>query len=236
MSNVIKWVGLIFGSVGLLFAGLGGWFYVSDQQMAKNASRTSGTVIALDRRRGSEGGSTYAPVVEWTDREGTRHEFTSSTSSNPAAFDRGESVTVMYDPAKPGQAKIDSFGQRFLLPLIFVGMGSVFAIIGGVMVFLFLRRKKTIARLKSSGIRIEADFTSCDIDRSVKLNNRSPFRVYAQAKHPATGQLASFKSDPIWLNLTKELEGQTVPVLLDPNAPKQHYVDLSQWVHDSERA
>lgn len=236
MSKILFWIGSAFTAFGLLFAGIGGYAYIDDQQMAETASRASGTVIALDRRRGSEGGSTYAPVVEWRDRNGTRHEFTSSTSSNPAGFDRGEAVTVMYDPAKPGQARIDSFGQRFILPLAFGGMGSLFAIIGGLMVFFYLRRKKTVERLKHSGIRIQADVTRCELDRSVKINGRSPYRVHAQATHPATSKLASFKSDPIWLDLSKELDGQTVPVLVDPGTPKHHYIDLSQWVDDSEKA
>ncbi|WP_432201726.1 DUF3592 domain-containing protein [Erythrobacter sp. W53] len=236
MSKIFLWIGSAFVAFGLLFAGIGGYTYIADQQMAETALRAPGTVIALDRRRGSEGGTTYAPVVEWTDRDGTRHEFTSSTSSSPASFSRGEAVTVMYDPAKPGQAKIDSFGQRFMLPLVFGGMGSLFAILGAVFVFLFLRRKKTVERLKLSGIRIEAEVTRCELDRSIKVNSRSPYRVHAQATHPGTGKLASFKSDPIWLDLSKELDGKTVPVLIDPNAPKQHYIDLSQWVDDSEKA
>lgn len=228
--------GGIFTPIGLLFAGIGLWLYSSDQDLASSGARATGTVIAITSYRDSDGDTMYRPVVEFTDAAGNRREFSSDISSSSSEFSRGETVDVIYDPAQPENAIIDSFMERFFLPLIFGGLGSIFALIGGGILFATIRRRQTIARLKTRGLRIEAEVLNCSLDTSVKINGRSPYRVHAQAKHPRTGMLASFRSDPIWLDLSRELEGRSVPVLVDPRNAKRHYIDLREWVHDSERA
>lgn len=236
MSKAKLWVGAIFTPVGLLFAGIGSAFYLSDQALEAKGGRATGTVVALNRHRDSEGDTMYQPEVEFRDRNGIQHRFVSSISSSSPGVSRGERVDVIYDPDAPGEAAIDSFTQRFLFPLIFGGIGGLFAVIGAALLWSRWRRRKTIDHLKSRGLRIDARFTRCYIDRSIAINGRSPYRVEAQATHPATGKLTSFKSEPIWLELTPILDGKTVPVLIDMQDPKDHYIDLDKWVSEGERA
>ena len=236
MSKAMVWVGGFFFAFGLLFAGIGGWNLLSDQKLADTGTVAQGTVVAMSSSRDSDGGTTYRPTVEFFDKNGTRHEFTSSVSSNPPSFSRGEKVEVIYDPTAPGKAIIDSFSTRYLLPLIFGGMGSLFALVGAGLVFAFFRRRRVIDQLKRTGIPIEAKFVECYRDTSTRINGRSPYRVVGQATHPATGRLQSFKSEPIWLDLSEQLTGKTIKVLVDPVRAKRHYVDLTEWVDEDQRA
>ncbi len=236
MSSVKLWIGGIFTPMGLLFAGIGGAFYLADQALEAKGGRANGTVIALNRHRDSDGDTMYQPEVEFRDRNGTQHRFVSSISSSSPGVSRGESVGVIYDPDAPGDAKIDSFMQRYFFPLMFGGIGSVFALIGTGFLWSYWRRREVISDLKERGLRIEARFTRSYIDRSIQINGRSPYRVEAQATHPATGKLTSFRSEPIWLELTPILAGKTVPVLVDMQDPEDHYIDLDEWVSEGERA
>ncbi len=236
MGKTGWWIGGIFTPIGLLFSGLGLWLYLNDQDLAAKGVRASGTVIQIVSYRDSDGETMYRPVVEFTDTAGSRREFSSDVSSSTSEFQRGEAVDVIYDPVAPENAIIDSFMERFFLPLIFGGLGSIFALVGAGILFTTIRRRQIVAALKERGLRINAEFVGCQLDTSIKINGRSPFRVFAQATHPMTGKLASFESEPIWLDLTGELERQQVPVLIDPTKPKRHYVDLSEWVHEREHA
>lgn len=236
MSKAILWAGIFFLPFGLLFGGIGTWSYWSDRELAAVGSTTQGTVISMERSRDSDGNSTYSPTVEFFDQRGIRHQFTSSVSSSPPSFSRGEAVTVIYDPDAPGQAIIDSFSTRYLLPLMFGGFGALFALIGAGMIVAYLRRRKIIANLKRTGVPIKAKFVECYRDTSTKINGRSPYRVVGQAPHPATGRLQSFKSGPIWLDLSEQLAERDLSVLVDPMRPKRYYVDLSEWVDEGERA
>ncbi|MEM8724092.1 MAG: DUF3592 domain-containing protein [Pseudomonadota bacterium] len=233
----IGWLfGGIFAPIGLLFAGIGLWLYASDQDLAANGERVSGTVIDIVSYRDSDGDTMYRPVVEFVDAKGIRQEFSSDVSSSSARFSRGELVEVIFDPDSPGDAIIDTFMERHFLPLMFVGMGSLFALVGCGFLWFMIRRRQIVARLKMRGLRVDAEVLNCTIDTSIRVNGRYPYRVHAQAKHPRTGMLASFRSDPIWIDLSQELEGRTVPVLVNARNAKHHYVDLSEWVHESERA
>ncbi|MXO91185.1 DUF3592 domain-containing protein [Pontixanthobacter aquaemixtae] len=229
-------IGRIFMPMGMVFASIGIGFLWSDLQLAEVGMRSEGSVIDLSRSRNSDSGDSYRPVVAFYDEDGTRHEFVGQVGSNPSSHSRGDAVTVIYDPAEPGDAMIDGFMDRFLLPVIFIGMGSLFALIGGGLMLAVWRRRKIIAQLKRSGIPIMAEFIECYRDNSTKVNGRSPYRVVAQATHPVTGTLQSFKSDPVWIDLSRQLAGERVTVLVDPVKPKRSYIDLSEFVGPDEQA
>ncbi|MEM1132634.1 MAG: DUF3592 domain-containing protein [Pseudomonadota bacterium] len=236
MGKVGKLIGGIFFFIGLVFLAIGAGLFISDQQFANDAARTTGSIIEINRYNDSEGKTMYRPLVSFRDETGKEHQFTGSVSSSSPTFSIGEQVEVIYDRDAPAEAIIDTFLQRFFLPLVFGGMGSIFALIGGCFLFIIWRRKQTVAELKENGTRIQAKVLGCARDTSIRMNGRSPFRVSAQAVNPKTGKLASFRSDPIWVDLSDMLDGKEVPVLIDPQDVDDHYIDLSQWVDESERA
>lgn len=235
MGKAFVWVGGIFMAVGLVFMAVGGIFFVKNQALADGGAHAPGTVIEMARSTDSDGDVTYRPVVEFFDADGTRHEFASSFSSNPPSYSRGQKVEVVYDPEAPVRAMIDGTFERWI-PLIIGGFGAPFALIGAGLLYVHFRRRKTIERLRQSGMPIEAEFVECYRDRRVKVNGRSPWRVSCQAIHPATGKLQSFLSDPVWVDPSSEIGRQPIRVLIDPARPKDHYVDLSPWVDRSEMA
>lgn len=234
MSRVIAWIGAAFAAVGLVLAAIGGWFYFADRDLAAAGVRTQGTVIQMVSSRDTNGSYTSRPVVEFFDPAGTRHVFMSQVSSSPPNHSTGERVDVLYLPGSPENAVIDSFFERFFAPLVLGGMGALFAVVGGGMLFAWLRHRRIVAWLRSSGLPIQARFVQCYWDTSVRVNGRSPFRVVCQAIHPGTGQLQSFKSDPIWVDLTQQLAGRDVRVFVDPAKSKHYAVDLSTLVDESQ--
>ena len=229
-------IGGILLAVGLLLGGGAAWALIADRDAVANAVAARGTVVALDASTDSEGDTTYRPVVTFRDARGTAHRFTGSVGSYPAAYDRGEAVDVLYDPAAPGRATLDSFTERFLLPLILGIFALVLTGAGGGILGWRIARARTVGRLKRDGLRIPAKVLSCDLDTSLTVNGRHPYRVSAQAAHPATGKQASFRSEPMWVDLSGVLDGGEVPVLVFADRAGPHYVDLSQWLDESEEA
>jgi len=230
MPRLFAWIGAAFLAFGLVFAIIGLWTWGSNRALAESGTRTTGTVIDLARRHDSDSGSTYRPVVVFHDGRGTRHEFVGNVGSSPPAYSPGETVAVIYDPAAPRRAMIDGFMDRYFLSLIFGGLGGLFAVLGGATLFFFIRRRRIVARLKASGVPISARFIECYRDTSIKVNGRSPWRVAGQAAHPATGKVQSFTSDPVWVDLSEQLLGRDIRVLIDPARPRHYFVDLSEYV------
>lgn len=233
MPRSFAWIGAAFLAVGLVFAAVGVWVWTGDRALAERGAHTTGTVIDLARRYDNDGGTTYRPVVAFRDAAGTRHRFVGQVGSNPPAHSPGETVAVIYDPAAPGRAMIDGFMDRYFLPLVFGGMGGLFAAIGGGMLFAFVRRRRIVAQLRETGVPISARFVECYRDTGTRVNGRSPWRVVGQATHPATGKVRSFKSDAIWVDLSEHLSGRDIRVLIDPARPKRYLVDLSDYVGEA---
>ncbi|MGW0337911.1 DUF3592 domain-containing protein [Streptomyces sp. NPDC003011] len=134
--------GALFLVVGLILAGVSVSFLA-------NAERAPGTVVALEWRNDDNGvsrkkrvndGPVAYPVVEFTSADGTPRTFRSSTGSNPPSYEEGERVEVLYRADSPDDARIKGFASLWLLPLIFGGIGLLFAGIGTALAMVRRRR------------------------------------------------------------------------------------------------
>lgn len=142
---------------GILFSGFAGIFLVVGAGLAwRQGHRLAASLPApatiestrIDSQRGSKGGTTYKPVVEFLYRVDGRDlhgdeplpmtVFTSSHSSVQAVVDRfrpGQEVTAWYDPADPGSAfllkEASFFPYLFILfPMIHVAVGLAMVLFG----------------------------------------------------------------------------------------------------------
>ncbi|GAB4110514.1 MAG: hypothetical protein OHK0057_21990 [Thermoflexibacter sp.] len=122
--------GGIFGGVGLLLLSLAVYFFYNTIQAQKSAFRVKGTVVEMERSRGSKGGSVYTPVVEFQLNNQTVQIY-GSVASSPPAFDKGEVVDVIVNLNNPQESRIDSFIENWFGALILGFMGSIFSAIGG---------------------------------------------------------------------------------------------------------
>lgn len=232
MPRFMFWIGLVFALVGTGM-GIATYFvWTSTNELVNEGIRTEGTVIDLQYRRDDEGSGTYAPVVEFLDENGQRQVYYSNSGSNPPGYDRGEKVDLYYQRGTPERAMIDSFTDRWMLPMITSLFTAVFGAIGYGILYVMLRRWQRIRWLKAHGAAIEAEFVDCWLDTSTRVNGRSPWRVEAKGLHPATDREEQFVSEQIWTNLASRMQGKTVRVLLDPSDARDHYVDLSRYLGD----
>ena len=72
----------------------------------------------------------YRPRVSFRTADGQRFTFESEVATSPPAYQVGEQVTVCYQPAHPADARIHSFIQLWLIPLILGFVGSIFLLTG----------------------------------------------------------------------------------------------------------
>ncbi|HNY10271.1 MAG TPA: DUF3592 domain-containing protein [Candidatus Wallbacteria bacterium] len=130
-----KIVGVIFSLLGICML-IGDLFaYKSTSDFINNSEKTEGVVTELKRVTNNLYNSAsyetlYAPVVKYKTPGGVEREFVSSTSSYPAAYSAGDKVEVIYDKRIPASAEINSFFSIWLVVFILTLLGSVFSIIG----------------------------------------------------------------------------------------------------------
>jgi hypothetical protein len=199
--------------------------YFNVRAFLGTAERAEGTVIAL-RRQHSSDSTTFVPVVRFQLRT-RRVEFDSGAGSNPPRYTVGDKVAVLYQPANPYQAKIDSFFSLWEGPLILAGMGSVFFLIGAGIMLATRVRKRADDRLMHEGLPVEADFQQVDINTALSVNGRHPFRVLAQWQDPTTSRIHVFTSHNLWFDPSKYITQKQIRVYVDRANPTRYYVDLS---------
>jgi hypothetical protein len=121
--HIPAWHGRVFQVVGSLFALCGLCFCFHSLSFAIGTVEVPGTVIDI------ESGS---PIVEYQ-VDGKRLTLRGAISSTSPRYRVGEKVGVVYRSKEPSRAQINSFTERWLFPLAFTGIGSLFAILGTCM-------------------------------------------------------------------------------------------------------
>ncbi len=207
--------------------GIGSYTWYSTKSFTDKAVRTSGKVVDILASRGSKGGLTYKPVVMYADASGTQHRYIPAFSSNPPAYEAGETLTICYDPNDPDKARIAGLGE-YTGALILGGMGLVFSLIGaGYYTYVIVKRRRD-AWLQHHGRQIKADFIEVKIARSVRVNNENPFYLLCEWKDPLTKKKHRFKSNFIWYDPTAYMhDRKQLEVLIDPDNPGRYQVDIS---------
>ena len=115
------------------------------------AQKATGKVVQLNERFDSAANAIeYAPVFSFATPDGKTYTESSSTASNPSGFAVGDSVVVLYSKSNPGGARIASFVQLWLVPMVFLIIGVAHGLIAGFLFFLERRRKPEIRRLSQS--------------------------------------------------------------------------------------
>jgi hypothetical protein len=140
-GNGCLWIGL--NGMFLIFLVIGGWYGWRSWNLVRFGGIVTGTVVRVDFDS-DEDGDSYAPIVHYA-VDGRSYEMT-GTYTNPPAYDVGDQVQLRYDQDDPSIARIDSFWDLWLLPLIFIPMA---ALVGGifniVMVVQWVRGRQAVA-------------------------------------------------------------------------------------------
>ena len=121
---------LIFPAVGLVLIAVGAVVWARTRRFVAESFRVTGTVVGLSARRGSKGGTTYSPVVEFATREGAVRQFTDPVSSRPAGYSVGERVEVLYHYRDHDRARLASRFRLYFVPALLGFMGLIFAGVG----------------------------------------------------------------------------------------------------------
>lgn len=108
--------------------------------------------------------------------------------------------------------------------LTFAAMGLVFLLCGVGMLRSLRKQRLMREELLRFGTRVTGTVAEIYIDRSVRVNGRSPLRIMVQVQHPFTGMTQVVRGPRVWQ--TSLSVGDPAEVLFDPQDEKKHVVLL----------
>lgn len=218
-----KYLALILGLVLMVIAYM---LFQSASAFLDKAVSAEGTVTELVRSR-SDDSISYRPVVEFTAQNGTPVEFVSSVGSNPPNYSPGERVEVLYDPANPVDAQLNSNLASWGGSVVVAGIGGLFLVSGLVMFFTGRRNAARKAALMQEGLRLETTYQGVERNTGFSVNGKHPYNVNTQWLNPESLEVHVFKSENLWFDPSPYIDTQTIAVFIEQGNPGKYHMDLS---------
>jgi Protein of unknown function (DUF3592) len=122
---MIFWPFLFIGAIALLYGlklGADQWTF------RRAAAHATGIVVGFDRAPRSGGTVTYHPIVRYDAPSGESVQFRCYYAYPKEDYKLEQTVDVLFDPANPRKAEIDSNQSRyavFLMPAFGAGLGAM---------------------------------------------------------------------------------------------------------------
>lgn len=190
-----------------------------------------GIVIKLDSQQRTGKNSpriVYAPIYTFETPDKASHTIRSSHWTSKPGYTEGDHVRVLYQPKTPEVAIIRSFSELWLTPLFLVLFSFAFGAAGIGMILKTIRQHQLQQWLVQHGQRIVTHLEGIDVNRSLKVNGRSPYILISCWKDPTSGIPYTFTSEDLWDDPTSLVAGRTsVDVLIKPGEPKKYWMDIS---------
>jgi hypothetical protein len=122
---------------GAILAVVGGWFLFTSWAFYSKGVKVEGTVVRLESSQSTDG-VTYTAVFSYA-VDGQSYEVMSGTASDPPLYQKGDVVTLLYDPDNPKSARENSFWDLWGLSLILCPV-SIFMLALSILIPLLVRR------------------------------------------------------------------------------------------------
>lgn len=119
----------VFLSLGISLAAAAGVAAAVTAQSNSADHHADGTVVELVPS-GHGSNPRYRARVEFTTATGEHIRFLGSVSTSPPPAELGEHIDVLYDPANPHDATINSYWQVWFLPTLLGIIGAPFLLVG----------------------------------------------------------------------------------------------------------
>lgn len=120
-------ISLIIGIVLLVVSLL---LFKNTLNFIKKGEKATATVVKLNTFE-SDDGTSYTPIFSFTTVAKKEYLYTHPFSSEPPAFVIGDTATIVYDPAKPEDAKILTYPSAFIWTIVILVVALALIILGG---------------------------------------------------------------------------------------------------------
>lgn len=218
----------IFAIIGTIFIVIG--IFVSFQVLKKGDKiETMGVITQISSYRQTNGDRGHEVYVSYMVNG---EEYESKLNSYSSSFYEGKEIDIYYHKNNPHE--IGSSSLDFLV-LLFPGIGFIFAIIGGIGLFVKMNKKKKIRKLRETGDIIHANYMETTMNTSYSVNGRHPYNIICEWNNPADSKKYFFKSENIWMNPENKIEEKnikTFPVYINPENIQQYVIDIDSIVEN----
>jgi Protein of unknown function (DUF3592) len=133
---------IVFMLAGVVLLGLSGKSLMDDRRFLAKAAVATGVVVDIARVVDQDDKVAYYPVVEFTTAREQVVRFEADEATSDPDRQLGASVRILYDPANPHDARLDTFMSRWGLSIVMGMLGLGFVAVPAFFFLLVVRRKQ----------------------------------------------------------------------------------------------
>lgn len=220
--KIVSLIGaIIFEIIGIVCAVAGTAGFIKTKEFAGDAALVKAKVSSIEGNIGDEGDTDYTAYVTY-EYEGMEYKRVRLDEYNSSLYE-GKTIELYLDKDNPRHVRIKSV--IYLLPIVFIGIGIIFLLIGVLILVLRAREDRKKKRIMDTGVRISAQVKGSIVDTSYTINSRHPYRLECVYYDELSGQPVICTSDIIWESPDKYMD-KYVPVYVDREDRSRYVVDL----------
>ncbi len=220
------WIfGGIFAVFGIAAIVVGICLFMDDMEFQENAVTTNAVITDIESRRYKSGKKYRTSHTVYIEYVVDGETYNSTLGHYNSAMRVGKSVEIMYNPENPEDCR----GDTSVMELVIISaIGSVFTLIGVLIIVSFSRKSMGRITVKKNGQRMEGIITNVVEDTGVRVNGQCGCRAEVEVMDAATGCKYLFSSETV-MNSIDEVSsyiGGSVDVYVNPVDKNRNYVDL----------
>lgn len=220
IKNSMKIFIMVFLIIGIVFVGLCAVFAGVNIYIKNNYNETDAVVMGFEHQRSASGKSDtnytlISYVVEDT-------EYQTTISAYSSSWRVGDTIKVYTDSDNPDAVKVTLSPIFFI---VFGFVGSVFAVIGFVMLSRAVKLRKKKKQLFENGLTLHAEIVDFFPNTRIAVNGMHPYIVVVE--YDELGQKHRFVSENVWERMNDSYIGDMVTVYYAQNNMNNYYVDIN---------
>ena len=217
-------LGLIFLLVGIFVVLISIKDYIAFSEFKETAVITEGTITDIETKvklkdgKRKESHTVYYEYIV----DGVTYEKKTGNYDNSMSI--GSSILLYYDPLNPDNIQLERGNDNFFG----IGFGSIFSLIGFVIILSYFKKLFKFKRLKKTGYLVYAEVESVSVDNSVSIGGVHPSYlncIYVDSQ----GKTYKFKSNAITEKVGDDIIGKTFPVYMSTTNSDDYFVDSSYF-------
>jgi hypothetical protein len=223
--KVLKFCFGIFFGVGLIFFVIG--IVMLSNSSTEGMIETKATITNIESSCSygydDDDDCNYKTTISY---RANGKEYTKVLTEYSSTYYEGKEITIHFDKENPN--KVITQLSKFLV-WMFIGMGALFILIGGIGFFVIIKNRSKAKKLKAEGNFMPIAISEVKYNSSITVNGVSPYNIICNWMNPADGIEYKFKSENLYFNPNPILEAHGIKelnVYFDISNPKRYYVDV----------
>lgn len=152
-------------------------------------------------------------------------DYESKLNTYSSTYHVGKEIDIYYDEDNP-----ESIGTKGgdLIFLLFPVLGGIAFVVGISTFIRSKKQKKIMAKLKETGMIVNAKYVETRINHSYSVNGRNPYKIVCEWFSSEDNMTYQFISENIWDDPSQYIIDNNItsfPVYINPQNKKQYVID-----------